>query len=387
MLDRKALFNLLRTETEPALTITMPAHRMMPDAQKNPIRFKNLLERARRALAAYGLDEAEIARLTEPAGALVDDYDFWQHQREGLAVFADAETFRAERFPARLPESVRVGRGFAVKPFLRLLEPAAGYYVLAAAWESVRLFQGGAESLKPVEDDALPETIMRFAGMTEIGADVDFHTSGAAPASGGEAAAAYHGLGTAPPEEQEKLQNEFAREVAKQTDRIVNAGGKTDLVLVADERLSGMFMKHTASRVVRTPETLVSPDGMDEAALHKTARAALETDRDEGSSRINAFYAHYDDSASGQASTDPRDIATSALAGRVADLFVDPEREVPGRLDETTGEISEDAGDTPDSGDLADALARLTLKQGGEVHAVSDQELPGAAAIAALYRY
>jgi hypothetical protein len=388
VLDRKSLLDLLRKETEPALTITMPAHRMMPDAQKNPIRFKNLLERARRALAGYGLDEADIARLTERAGALVDDYDFWQHQRDGLAVFADADSFRAERLPARLPESVRVGRGFAVKPFLRLLEPTPGYYVLAAAWESVRLFEGGAHALKRVEDDALPETIMRFAGMTEVDADVNFHTSGSAPAPGAEANVSFHGLGTAPPEEQEKLQSEFARELAKQTDRIVNVHGKKDLVLVADERLCVKFMKHTASRVVRAPETLVSPAGMDEAKLHQVAGAALEAERAGGGSQLDAFSAPYGDSASQQASTNLEDIATAALAGRIADLFVDPGREVPGRLDEATGEIAEQSGEEGDaSDDLADALARLTLKQGGAVHAVSDRELPDGTAIAALHRY
>lgn len=388
MLDRNALLELIGKDVNPALTITMPAHRTMPAAQENPIRFKNLLDRAREALAAYRADEDAVARLTDRAAALVDDYDFWQHQKDGLAVFSAEGIFRVERVAAELPESVQVGRGFAVKPFLRLLEPAPGYYVLAAAWDNVRLFRSGAEGLKPVKEDALPETIMRFAGMTEVEDNVHFHASGPTPPTGGEGAAMYHGQGTAPPEEEEKLHNEFARELAKQADRLLSAHQKADLVLIADERLSGMFTGHVKSDVIQPPEARISPANMTATELHDVARQAAGSRWDRrGDARIETLYAHFNDAGSDKASTDPREIAKALLAGRVADLFVDPEREIPGHVDETTGELDQAGGMTQAQGDLADAFARLTLKQGGEVHAVSGDKLPDKTGLAALYRY
>lgn len=68
------------------VSIYLPTEKMGIETQKNPIRFKNLIREAEEKLIAYGLKGQEARDLLQPAQEL-DNYDFWQHQGDGLAMF------------------------------------------------------------------------------------------------------------------------------------------------------------------------------------------------------------------------------------------------------------------------------------------------------------
>lgn len=383
MLDRTKLLQLTGMDSEPALTITMPTYRVMPEAEQNAIRFRNLLNRARRELSEHRVDSRTASRLLEEPEKLLDRYQYWQHQEDGLAVFSDGSLFEVEKTAVSLPECVRIGRGFAVKPFLRLLEPAPSFLVLAAAWEDVRLFRNDGDRLRPVTDEDLPGTIERLAGITEIEDNVHHHPTGPKATTGGEAWGKFHALGTAAPEERAKMRGEFAAALAREIDHLLRREPELQLVLVADERMSGMLAGRLKHEAVRAPQSQVSPAALAPEALRDIALGALaEAEGGKQHNRLEQLHAHLGDHNSDRASLDVSEIATAAVMGRVAHLYVDPSRELRGRLDEATGEIGSGDGE-----DLLDAVARLTLRQNGEVHGVDAAALPGDAAVAAVYRY
>ena len=383
MIGRGEFIDLMRAAESPAVTITLPTHKTFPGTQQDPIRFKNLLGRARAQLEAAGVTGREASVLMRPAEALLADDDFWLHQDEGLAVFLDPSGVHAERVDVALPESVEVGDTFAVRPLLGAFDEAARYFVLAASYDDVRLFEGDRHGLRRIESEALPKGMQALSGMTEISNAVHFHPTGPAGTTHGRPSAKFHGAGSAPPEEKEKLRQHFAADIAKAVDAYLSGNGHPPMVLVADERLAGAVAAHARSDFIRSPETQESPASLDERALHDIAWPAFRATLDNRYDRdLEHFRARYGDGDSRLASIDVEEIAQAALMGRIELLLIDAERRIEGRLDTGTGKVELGSG-----GDLSDTIARLTLLNGGEVHPMPADVLPTEAGIAAVFRY
>jgi hypothetical protein len=75
------------------------------------------------------------------------------------------------------------------------------------------------------------------------------------------------------------------------------------------------------------------------------------------------------------------------VAGRVATLLIEADREVPGRIDAATGDIEFEDLPYPEVDDVLDDLGALALKMGGRVVIVPTERMPTETGIAAIYRY
>ena len=71
----------------------------------------------------------EARKLLEPAKKLIEDYDFWQQQSDGLAMFLAPELFRHYRLPLSFEELVVVTDRFHLKPLMPLLSDDGQYFV------------------------------------------------------------------------------------------------------------------------------------------------------------------------------------------------------------------------------------------------------------------
>jgi hypothetical protein len=119
----------------------MPTHRAGPDTRQDPIRLKNLLTEAEEGLIATGM-RPTIARDTlAPVRELQEDYEFWQHQSSGLAVFVEGDFLRTYRLPLRMPELAVVTPRFHLKPLLPVFTNDLLFYVLAISMNDVRCFE------------------------------------------------------------------------------------------------------------------------------------------------------------------------------------------------------------------------------------------------------
>ena len=130
MFTRSELSRLLSAPPSLGVSIFLPTHVVGREVRQGPIRLKNLVAEARDQLVSAGLDQAEAETFVEPAAVLVDDYGFWQHQNQGLALFLDGAQLRHFRVPIPLPERVAVGPGFHVMPLLPLFAADGAFLVL-----------------------------------------------------------------------------------------------------------------------------------------------------------------------------------------------------------------------------------------------------------------
>lgn len=77
----------------------------------------------------------------------------------------------------------------------------------------------------------------------------------------------------------------------------------------------------------------------------------------------------------------------ATLAGRVATLLIEADRQLSGRIDTKTGKIEFEDLSHPEFDDVLDDLAELAIGKGGEVIVVPADRMPTQTGVAAIYRY
>ena len=147
---REDLKALSQQQDESLVSIYLPTRPAGPETRENPIRFKNLLAAAESKLSERGFRASEARAMLEPAQQLVDDYDFWQHQSTGLALFISSSFSRSYRLPLDFEELVLVGPHFHLKPLVPLLSGDGRFYLLALSQNEIRLFQGTRHTFEEV---------------------------------------------------------------------------------------------------------------------------------------------------------------------------------------------------------------------------------------------
>jgi len=80
-------------------------------------------------------------------------------------------------------------------------------------------------------------------------------------------------------------------------------------------------------------------------------------------------------------------VALAAMGGRAATLLIDADRQIPGKLDVTSGLVTLADASDPQVDDLLDDLGDLVVGKGGQVLVVPAERMPTLTGLAAIYRY
>lgn len=172
----------------PCVSVLMPTHRHGPETLQGPVRLRNLLDQAARDLTAVGTPAGDAADLLAPVRALLDDAAFWQHQGDGLALFAAPGWYSRFRLPMTLVEEVTVGSSFRVAPLIPLLSGDGFFFVLALSQNSVRLFDASRHRIGELDRGPIPGSMAEALAHEDPERQLQVR-------SGGGGTAQFHGHG------------------------------------------------------------------------------------------------------------------------------------------------------------------------------------------------
>lgn len=383
LLDKDQVRSLIEHREAPCVSIYMPTHRAGAETQQDPIRLKNLLRQAEDNLTDGGLRGTEAQEVLKPAGHLLGDDDFWQHQSDGLALFLSGGLFKVFRLPFKFSELVVAGERFHVKPLLPLLSGDGQFYVLALSKNQVRLLQGTRHSVGEVDLENVPTSFAEALGREEREKQLQFHTVAR------QAAAIFHGHGGGAADDTTHKKDllRYFNQVDKGLHELLS-GRTAPLVLAGVEYLLPIYREANTyphlmgDRIVGNPEKLSPQD------LHEQAWAILEP---HFASAQKEAAAHYRELAGGErASNRLEEIVPAAYHGRVDSLFVGVGVQRWGRFDPDAGQVRVHEERQSGDQDLLDLAAVQTLTHSGEVYAVAPEEVPGGNSgvpVAAVFRY
>lgn len=370
---------ILAERAAPCLSLYQRTYRRHPENLQDPIRFSNLVRELAQSLQQKYPDR-EIKPLLAPLHALAEDAGFWNHTLDGLAVLAAPDFFRVYRLQRPVVDLAVVADSFHTKPLLRIMQSADRYQVLGLNRHEARLFEGNRDHLDEIElAPDVPRTLADAVDR-DFERDPAMRTYGRIKQEMGR-----HGASDV---KQDGIQADTERFF-----RAVDRG-----VLEHHSRPSGLPLllatlpehHHLFRDISRNPNLLAA--GIDVFAgdltldvLCKRAWAQIEPHYLERlAGLVDRFHAA---SHRAQASDDLAESAKAAVAGRIDTLLLEAERQIPGRIDAASGEITLGELADPETDDLLDDLGERVLATGGEVVMVPAERMPTRTGLAAIYRF
>lgn len=378
----------LKTLSEPgravAVSIFMPTHEAGAATRENHIRFKNRLQEAGELLVARGYNAPDAEAFLSDAQNLVDDNNFWQHQRKGLAFFIGEEGTFQYRLPLAPEELTVVSDRFHLKPLLPLLTDDGRFYILAMSLNSARLLEATRYSVSEVPLEGLP-TSMAEALRFDDDPEPTLRAYATAGSQGGGTP-----LGTQGAEEVDRKEdilrffkvfdNGLRKMLEPQGDRIpvVFAGNVTNFPIYQEANHYKGLMDEFVE---------INLEGTDDDTLHARAWEVVAPHFEARRGRDAEAFMVKSSSDPAHTSADLTDVVTSAHDSRIQTLFVPLGDHRWGRYDPEarTAEFHDERG--PDDSDLYDLAAVQTLLGGGTVYAAQPSEIPGGGEVAAVYRF
>lgn len=380
-LTKDDLKTLMQRREGWCVSLYMPAHRTVPEALQDPIRFKNLLRQAEERLQTGGLRAPEAKQMLASAEQVLDNSQFWQHQSDGLVTFVAADLCRFYRLPLPFQELAVVTDRFHLTPLLPLLSSDGRFYVLALSQNEVRLLQCTRHVVTTVELEGIPKSMAEALKYDDPQRQLQFHTG--TPPGTGRRPAIFHGYGVGIDDAKDNILRYF-----RQVDhglRELLRGEQAPLVLASVDYLLPIYREATTYAHLMDEGVSGNPEGRLAQELHAQAWKLVEPYfRQAQEEALNQYHQL---AGTGRTSTDLRDILPAAAHGRVESLFVAVGVQRWGTYDRATDTITVHQEGQPGDEDLLDLAAMLTISNSGSVYAVEPDKVPGEMPLAALYRY
>lgn len=371
---------LLDIHEPPCLSLYQPTHRHHPESQQDPIRFRNLVKTMDESLRQkYAVHE--IQSLLASFHALADDHNFWNHTFDGLAVLGAPGMFRVYRLQRPVAELAIVADSFHIKPLIRILQSADRYQILGLSRQESKLFEGNRDVLDIIEPaTGVPQTVTEVVGEETKELHVTARTYG----TGANGAATHHGMGS-----KKDIVGSDTERFFRAVDRAVlehhSQPSGLPLLLAALPEHHSLFRQVSRNPFLMPDGIDIHPDSLPIDALRECAWRVLEPHYLTRLARLVEAFSEA--RAKGLGSDDLADTAGAAVAGRVAMLLIEADREIPGHIDAASGQVKFGDLAQPEVDDLLDDLGEWVLRKGGDVVIVPTERMPTQTGIAATYRF
>jgi len=350
--DRGLFEELGRRSGRDLISAFIPTHEKGREVAQDPIQLKNQLSDVEDTLAGLGYKPRERDDRLAQARSLLDDREFWEHQRNGLAMFVDEDGS-----VVMVSSAKPLGPWFVVMPVFMLRPLVAEFHalpalVLALTRDTAALFSANGPDVEVIDLD-LPsyEDVNWFVDREpqrqqhpdQVGMERNRH--GHEPSS--------------------RADEDAARYLRAVDARLKGFGSDIPLIVLGDDDLVSRFTSLSEHATVNPPNSGISaPLTVDE--VRRMVKGPLEKLEEErvGVARSEAI----DRLGEGQATAQIGQALPAAISGRVESIVI--ERETPpiwGRLDLSTHEIDTHEEHQPGDTDLLDRLVVWARDAGASV--------------------
>jgi hypothetical protein len=196
--------------------------------------------------------------------------------------------------------------------------------------------------------------------------------------------AMHHGQGSKK-DEVEGDAERFFRAVDRAVQEYHSNPSGLPLMLAALPEHHQLFRKVSHNPLLMAEGLMIDPQSLTQDAMRQRAWDVASLKQKAQQAAWSDAYAAA--AAKGQGSENLSQVAHAAVAGRVATLLIEAERQVAGRIDGTTGRIDPSELSNPRVGDVLDELGALVEKMGGQVHILPARHMPCRTGVAASFRH
>jgi len=367
---------------QPRLSLYQPTHRHHPENRQDPIRFRVLVKQMEQLLLRGNHTAEQVRLMLEPFEELGRDDGFWNHTQDGLGVFAAPGWFRVVCLPRSVHELTVVADSFHTKPLRRFLQSADRYQILGLNQQEIKLYEGCRNVLEAIEPiSGVPRTIGEALGeeLTER-----HQTVASYGGVGGSANAMRHGHGGKSDEVDDDA-DRFFRAIDRGVLEAYSRPSGLPLILAALPEHHHRFQQISHNPLLVADGIKTHPDSISTDELRELAWEIFEPVYH---ARLTALAEDFAVAKSkGLGLDDLAQLGEAAVAGRVATLLIEADREIGGRIHPGSGNVHLDEADHEQGDDLLDDLGEWVIKNGGQVVVVPAGQMPTSTGAAATCRY
>ncbi|HXQ26049.1 MAG TPA: hypothetical protein VN822_06560 [Candidatus Acidoferrales bacterium] len=295
----------------------------------------------------------------------------------GLVLFLSGGFFACYQLPASFPARVVIGREFYIRPLLHLVSADDQFLILAASQKHVRFFRCSRYGIHGLTLERIPELLRQDLETHSIEKQIQFHSG--TPSLPGKKGVVFYG---SEPDPKDRILR-FFRDIDQKVKGSLK-GQHAPLVVAAVDYLFPIYK--TANTYPHLLETSIggNPDLTTPEALHAAAWKVVEKHLEEAKDR--SFGVYKDHINTDSTSSSLRKVLPSAQEGRVRFLFVPEETEHWGSLVPPETVHVHGKRENGDA-ELLNLASVLTIRGGGQVYIVAQNQLPEGAELAAAFRY
>jgi len=383
LLTRNDLTELMEKQDELCVSIYLPTFRAGVETQQGHIRLKNMVRDAETRLIDGGMRSPEAKRFLAPVRELISDNQFWQHQRDGLAIFLASDMFYYYLLPMQVNELLQINQRFHLKPLLPLLSGDGLFYVLALSQNDVRVLKCTRASVKELEIDTIPHSLAEAMKYDDPERQLQSHTN-TLPGTNDKAASTFHGHGVGKDDSKDNILR-FFRLIDRGLHELLRKE-KAPLVLVGVEFLFSIYKEANTYAYLTEGGIPGNPEELSAEDLQTLAWPVVEHYFHKAEQEALSYYGPY--KGTGLTTHDIEEAAVAAYNGKVEILFLaDSVEEKWGRFDPQSTQVYLHPEAGSDDEDILDFTAIQTIINGGSVYLLDRSQLPEGEALAALFRY
>ncbi len=381
------LIELIEAGTAPRVSIYLPTERLWNKSKQNPARLKNLLREATEQLTDRGLSQSDVDAVLEPLHLLMDRDRFWQHQSDGLALFASRDFLRTYRLPLDFMNRVQIGGPFHVRPLLQYLAHDGVFYTLSLSQGHVGLYRCSRHTIDEVDLGDVPTSLPEAMQYDDLETHLGFHTGTAN--SDGKRSAMFHGQSDAGDKSNVKEQiMRFFRTLDNGVRRVLNdMPTPPPLVLAGLDYLRGLYGEANQYSHVAEEGVDGHPNDWTVEELHGRAWEVVAPHFEAEQVQALDDYQQLAVGEAARVSASVDEVIPAAHYQRVDTLFVSKNTHVWGIFNAEDGTVEVQGTSSDAAIDLLDDAVLHTLTNSGRVHIVEPDQVPEHANVAAIMRY
>ncbi|MEU3479184.1 chemotaxis protein [Streptomyces sp. NPDC033754] len=157
-LSSDALAKLRQPRPYPAVSLVMPTHRREPDNAQDPVRLRNLMARAAKAVQEDpGVTRERRTDVLDQLERAVAEIDL-AHAEDGLVIYAAPGEHQVWSVARSVPERVVLADTFLTRNLVAAQAAEQPYWALTVAADRVALWSGGPERAVEHTADGFPLT-------------------------------------------------------------------------------------------------------------------------------------------------------------------------------------------------------------------------------------
>ncbi|MFW6001610.1 MAG: hypothetical protein ACOCQE_04480 [Halanaerobium sp.] len=373
----ETLKKFIQCQESPCVSIymsTKAVHR--GEFKKLEIEFKNLLQEVEEKLKTnWDFKQRDTDKFLKEASILAADSNFWQEQKEGLAVFIAPDRFEHFKLSVDTYNKTHVSYNFNLKQLISELRDNQEYYLLSLSPNHNQLYQASRNNIDEVEIEALPANIKEFLNLDDKAAEKHQSVNTAGGSS------VFHGQGGAADDDNEDLIHYL-----KEIDRVINLELKEQdnyLVVAADDSVFSLYKNISNYNRLLDENLSGNSKQMNKKELREKSWKIVEGHLHDYLKDVKDRYLEM--KSGDKTSAELEDIIEAAHYSKIDTLLLNKKAEKAGVYIEDDNEVKK--MDNNKDYDLYNFAAVQTIKNGGDVYSLEKEEMPEEEDILAIYRY